>query len=162
MSTVAGGGARSTVAGGGASSTVVACPSCGQKNRVPAAAAGVPRCAACHAPLPWLTAADDADFDRVAGQSPLPVLVDLWAPWCGPCKAVAPGVEQAARKLAGRLKVVKVNVDRAPAVSARYDARSIPTLLILDKGVVKERQVGAVPPDALLSWAEQALRRGAA
>ena len=65
-------------------------------------------------------------------------------------------------KLAGRLKVVKVNVDRAPAVSARYDARSIPTLLILDSGVVKDRQVGAVPPDALLRWAEQALRGNAA
>ena len=144
-------------------SDVVACASCGKKNRVPAAAAGVPQCAACHSPLPWLTDADDGDFDRVAGQSPLPVLVDLWAPWCGPCRAVAPGVEQAARKLAGRLKVVKVNVDRAPAVAARFDARSIPMLLILDRGQLEDRQVGAVPPDVLLRWAEKALeRRGAA
>lgn len=142
---------------------VLACASCGKKNRVPAAAAGTPRCGACHAPLPWVTSADDADFGRVAGESPLPVLVDLWAPWCGPCKTVAPGVEQAARKLAGRLKVVKVNVDRAPAVSARFDARSIPTLLILDKGEERARQVGALPPDMLLRWAEGALaRRGAA
>ena len=137
-------------------SDVVACPSCGKRNRVPAAATGVPRCANCHTSLPWLTSADDGDFDRVAGESPVPVLVDLWAPWCGPCRMVAPGVEQAARKLAGRLKVVKVNVDRAPAVSARFDARSIPTLLILDKGRVKDRQVGAVPPDALLRWVEAA------
>ena len=114
----------------------------------------MPRCANCHAPVPWLTNAADADFDRVAGESPVPVLVDLWAPWCGPCKMVAPGVEQAARKLAGRLKVVKVNVDQAPAVSARYDARSIPTLLILDRGKVKARQVGAVPADVLLRWVE--------
>ncbi len=135
-------------------STIVACPSCGKKNRVPEAANGVPRCANCRAPLPWLTDAVDADFDRVAGESPLPVLVDLWAPWCGPCKMVAPGVAQAAHKLAGRLKVVKVNVDQAPAVSARYDARSIPTLLILDRGKVKARQVGAVPADALLRWVE--------
>ena len=141
---------------------VVACPSCGKKNRVPAAAPGVPQCAACHSPLPWLTNAEDADFDRVAGESPLPVLVDLWAPWCGPCRAVAPGVEQAARQLAGRLKVVKVNVDRAPAVAGRFDARSIPMLLILDKGELRDRQVGAVPPDVLLRWAETALRRGAA
>ena len=133
---------------------VVACPSCGKKNRVPAAASGVPRCASCHASLPWLTTATDADFDRVAGQSPLPVLVDLWAPWCGPCRMVAPGVEQAARQLAGRLKVVKVNVDEAPGVSARYDARSIPTLLILDGGRVKARQVGALPGSALLQWVE--------
>jgi thioredoxin 2 len=72
-------------------------------------------------------------------------------------------VEQAARKLAGRLKVVKVNVDRAPAVAARFDARSIPMLLILDRGELRDRQVGAVPPDVLLRWAEKALaRRGAA
>ena len=138
-------------------SDVVACPSCGKKNRVPAAAAGVPQCAACHSPLPWLTNAGDADFDTVADQSPIPVLVDLWAPWCGPCRAVAPGVEQAARTLAGRLKVVKVNVDNAPAVAARFNARSIPMLLILDGGKLKDRQVGAVPPDVLLRWAEKAL-----
>ncbi len=123
---------------------------------MPAAATGVPRCAHCHSPLPWLTTADDADFDKIAGDSPLPVLVDLWAPWCGPCRMVAPGVEQAAKKLAGRLKVVKVNVDQAPAVSARFNASSIPTLLVLDHGKVKARQVGAVPPDALLRWVEAA------
>jgi thioredoxin 2 len=137
-------------------SDVVACPTCGKKNRVPAAAAGVPRCANCHSPLPWLTTADDTDFDKVAGESPLPVLVDLWAPWCGPCRMVAPGVEQAARKMAGLLKVVKVNVDQAPAVTARYNAASIPTLLVLDHGKVKARQVGAVPADALLRWVEAA------
>lgn len=130
------------------------CTTCGKKNRVPAAAAGVPRCAACHTALPWLVDAGDGDFAKVAGESPLPVLVDLWAPWCGPCRAVAPAVEQAARKLAGRLKVVKVNVDEAPALAARFDARSIPMLLILDGGQVKDRQVGALPPDLLLRWAE--------
>ena len=139
---------------------IVACPSCGKRNRVPAAAAGVPRCAACKAALPWLTSAVDSDFDQVAGQSPVPVLVDLWAPWCGPCRMVAPGVEQAAQRLAGRLKVVKVNVDQAPAIAARFKATSIPMLLILDRGQVKARQVGAVPPDALLRWAEQAVGTG--
>ncbi len=137
-------------------SDVVACPNCGKKNRVPATAGGVPRCAACHTALPWLTSAEDGDFDRVAGQSPLPVLVDLWAPWCGPCRMVAPGVEQAARTLAGRLKVVKVNVDLAPAVSARFNARSIPTLLILRDGKVVDRKVGALPTEALLRWVEAA------
>ncbi len=135
---------------------VVACPSCGKKNRVPAAASGLPRCANCHTPLPWLANAADDDFDRVAGDSPVPVLVDLWAPWCGPCRMVAPGVEQAARQLAGRLKVVKVNVDEAPRVAARFNATSIPTLLVLDRGQVKARQVGAVPADALLRWVEAA------
>ncbi len=137
-------------------SDVVACPRCGKKNRVPAAANGVPRCANCHASLPWLTSATDIDFDRVAGDSPVPVLVDFWAPWCGPCRTVAPGVEEAARKLAGRLKVVKVNVDEAPAVSARFRATSIPTLLVLDGGKVVDRKVGALPPDALLRWVEAA------
>ncbi|MDQ4068592.1 MAG: thioredoxin domain-containing protein [Actinomycetota bacterium] len=135
---------------------VVACPSCGKKNRVPAAASGLPRCANCHTPLPWLANAADDDFDRVAGGSPVPVLVDLWAPWCGPCRMVAPGVEQAARKLAGRLKVVKVNVDQAPGVSARFRATSIPMLLVLDRGKIIDRKVGALPPEALLRWVEAA------
>ena len=136
--------------------TVVPCPGCGSKNRVPAEARGVPRCAACHAPLPWLTDAGDTDFDRVAVRSPLPVLVDLWAPWCGPCRMVAPGVEQAARTLAGRLKVVKVNVDEAPGVAGRYRATSIPMLLLLDGGKVVDRKVGALPADDLLRWVEGA------
>ncbi len=144
------------------SAAVVACPTCGKRNRVPASANGVPRCANCKAALPWLTEADDADFDKIAGESPVPVLVDLWAPWCGPCRMVAPGVEQAAKKLAGRLKVVKVNVDQAPSVSARFNASSIPSLLVLDRGKVKARQVGAVPADALFGWVEEAVRRSAA
>lgn len=150
-----------TVARGGARD-VVACPSCAKKNRVPAVARGVPQCGACHASLPWLTSADEADFDQVVGESPVPVLVDLWAPWCGPCRAVAPGVEQAARTMAGQLKVVKVNVDHAPGISSRFDARSIPMLLVVDKGKVRDRQIGAVPPDALLAWVDRALRRSAA
>ena len=93
---------------------IVTCSNCGKRNRVPAAARGIARCAACHTALPWLTAAGDDDFDEVVTASSLPVLVDLWAPWCGPCRVVAPGVEQAAQELAGRLKVVKVNVDEAP------------------------------------------------
>ena len=137
-------------------SDVVPCPACGKKNRVPAAANGVPRCANCHSPLPWLTTAGDVDFDKVAADAPVPVLVDLWAPWCGPCRMVAPGVEQAARKLAGRLKVVKVNVDHAPAVSARFNATSIPMLLVLDRGTVVDKKVGALPADALLRWVEGA------
>ncbi len=142
--------------------SVVTCPSCAKKNRVPAAATGVPRCGACRAPLPWLVEGHDADFEEVAVRSPLPVLVDLWAPWCGPCHAVAPGVERAARELAGRLKVVKVNVDEATGVAARFDARSIPTLVVLDAGTVVDRRVGALPPDALLRWVTEVVRRRAA
>jgi thioredoxin 2 len=143
-------------------SDVVACPNSAKKKPVPAAAGGFPRCGACHEALPWVTSAEDDHFDRVAVESPLPVLVDLWAPWCGPCRAVAPGVEQAARQLAGRLKVVKVNVDRAPGVSARFGAQSIPLLLVLHHGRVVDRQVGALPADALVRWTSNAVDRSAA
>jgi thioredoxin 2 len=143
-------------------SEIVACPNCGKRNRVPAATGGVPRCAACHTALPWLTTAGDGDFDQVAGNATLPVLVDLWAPWCGPCRVIAPGVEQAARELAGRLKAVKVNVDQAPRVAQRYGALSIPTLLILRRGREVARQVGAVPPATLLRWAADVISEQAA
>jgi thioredoxin 2 len=98
----------------------------------------------------------------VAVESPLPVLVDLWAPWCGPCRAIAPGVKQAARQLAGRLKVVKVNVDRAPGGSARFGAQGIPLLLVLHHGRVVDRQVGALPADALVRWTSNAVDCSAA
>ena len=136
---------------------VASCPSCGRKNRVPASASGTPRCADCHAPLPWLVDADEASFHAVAEESRLPVLVDLWAPWCGPCRVVGPAVEQLAADLAGRLKVVKVNVDEAPSISQRFAVRGIPTLLLLNAGQVTSRQVGAVPAPALRAWVEQSL-----
>ena len=132
----------------------VTCPHCGARNRVPPAASGVPRCGRCHNPLPWLTTAGDADFDAVITDSNLPVLVDLWAPWCQPCRIVEPGVERAATTFAGSLKVVKVNVDSAPAVAERLAARSIPMLLILEHGKERAKQVGAVGPDVLQKWIE--------
>ena len=141
---------------------IVTCSNCGKRNRVPAAARGVARCAACHTALPWLTSAGDGDFEQVVTAASLPVLVDLWAPWCGPCRVVAPGVEGAARALAGRLKVVKVNVDEAPRVAERFGVRGIPTLLILRQGREVARQVGAVPPPALVRWAEEVITRPAA
>jgi thioredoxin 2 len=118
--------------------------------------------AGCHTALPWLTSAGDGDFDQVVTASTLPVLLDLWAPWCGPCRVVAPGVERAARELAGRLKAVKVNVDEAPRVAERLGVQGIPTLLILRQGREVARQVGAVPPAALLRWAEEAITEQAA
>jgi thioredoxin 2 len=135
----------------------VTCPHCGARNRVRAAASGVPRCGRCHNPLPWLTTASDDDFDAVITDSTLPVLVDLWAPWCQPCRIVEPGVERAAKTFAGSLKVVKVNVDNAPAVAERLAARSIPMLLILEHGKERGKQVGAAGPDALQKWIEAVL-----
>lgn len=130
---------------------IVACPSCGKRNRVPAAASGLPRCASCKSPLPWLVDAA-ADTFEAAARTSLPVLVDLWAPWCGPCRTVAPGVARAADELAGRLKVIKVNVDEAPTVSAKFGVQGIPTLLVLRDGRAIARQVGALPADRLLAW----------
>ena len=141
---------------------IVACPNCGKRNRVPAVARGVPRCANCHTALPWLTAAGDGDFEQVVTAASLPVLLDLWAPWCGPCRVVAPGVERAAQELAGRLKAVKVNVDEAPRVAERFGVRGIPTLLVLRQGREVARQVGAVPPPTLLRWVEEVIAKPAA
>jgi thioredoxin 2 len=141
---------------------IVTCSNCGKRNRVPTAARGVARCAACHTALPWLTSAGDDDFEQVVTAASLPVLVDLWAPWCGPCRMVAPGVERAAQELAGRLKAVKVNVDEAPGVAERFGVRGIPTLLVLRQGWEVARQVGAVPPAALVRWAEEVITRPAA
>ena len=139
------------------SSGIVTCPNCGRKNRVPAAAAGTPRCGNCHKPLPWIVDAGDDDFAEVAEHASVPALVDLWAPWCGPCRMVSPALEQLATEMAGRLKLVKVNVDEAPAVQRRFGVQAIPTLLVLRNGAVAARQTGAAPAAVLRSWLEQAL-----
>ncbi|MGY1792370.1 thioredoxin family protein [Geodermatophilus sp. SYSU D00525] len=141
--------------GGGAD--VVACPRCGRRNRVPATARGRPRCAACGADLPWLVAADDTDFSAVVEDGPLPVLVDVWAAWCAPCRAVAPVVEEIARERAGRLKVVQVDADAAPRVSGRLGVRGIPTLLLFAGGREQARVTGALPAPALRRWLDDAL-----
>jgi thioredoxin 2 len=128
---------------------VVVCPSCGTKNRVPAASAsGTPRCAKCHAGLPWIVDAGDADFDAAVGTKQL-VLVDLWAPWCGPCRKVTPVLERLAQDFAGRVKVVKVNVDTSPQLAQRYRATSIPMLLFLRDGQLVDTVVGAQPDHVL-------------
>src|SRR3954468_23145142 len=97
---------------------ITTCPNCGKKNRLAPTAEGVPRCGNCHELLPWIVDASAADYDEEV-KAPVPVLVDMWAPWCGPCKMVTPAIEELARIHAGRLKVVKLNVDEAPGVSAR-------------------------------------------
>ena len=139
------------------SDEIVRCPNCGRKNRVPVAASGVPRCGNCHKPLPWIVDAGDATFAEVAERASVPVVVDLWAPWCGPCRMVSPALAQVAADMAGRLKLVKVNVDDSPRLQQRFGVQSIPTLLVMREGKVTSRQVGAVPAAALRSWIEQAL-----
>lgn len=100
---------------------------------------------------------NDADFDREVLKSPTPVLVDFWAPWCGPCRAIAPAVEELAGEYAGRLKVVKMNVDDNPETPARYGVRGIPNLLIIREGQVKEQIVGAVPKGHLARAVDNAI-----
>ena len=139
-------------------SQIVACPSCGKRNRVPSTASGSPVCASCKAALPWLVEATAGDVDAVLHAN-VPVVVDLWAPWCGPCRMVAPILEQVARDRAGRLKVVKVNVDELPDISTRYGVQGIPTLLLLDRGQEVARQVGAVPAHELDRWLDRHIHR---
>ena len=115
-------------------SRISACPGCGARNRVPAVAAGLPRCAKCRASLPWIVEAEDTDFGRISDSSRLPVLVDLWAPWCGYCRRIAPAVEALADELDGRIRVAGVNVDDAPDVAARFGVNTIPTLLLFKDG----------------------------
>ena len=136
---------------------IVACPNCGKKNRVPASANGTPQCAECHQALPWTADAGDDDFVDVVEHSKLPVIVDLWAPWCGPCRMVSPALENLARTYAGKVKLVKVNVDESPAVAQRFDARSIPTLLVMRDGQEVSRQIGAAPESTLRGWLDAAL-----
>jgi len=143
------------------STPVLACPSCGTRNRVPPAASGTPHCGRCKAPLPWVADADDASFAEVAERSPLPVVLDLWAPWCGPCRTVGPILEQLAGEFAGRCKVVKVNVDDAPALGARFGVQGIPTLVLLRDGREVSRQVGAAPAGRLRDWIAGAVRDAA-
>jgi thioredoxin 2 len=137
---------------------LITCPHCGRRNRVPAAAPGTPRCGNCHQPLPWIVAAGDDSFTEIAEKSSVPVLVDLWAPWCGPCRMVSPALAQVATELAGKIKLVKVNVDESPRLQQRFGVQSIPTLLLLRDGQVTARQTGAAPVDALRSWVNGSLR----
>ncbi|HEY6419530.1 MAG TPA: thioredoxin [Candidatus Binataceae bacterium] len=99
----------------------------------------------------------DATFDKEVLKSEQPVLIDFWAPWCGPCKAIAPAIDELAGEYSGRLKVVKINVDDNPEVSARYGIRGIPNLLIIKSGQVKEQIVGAVPKNHLVRAVDNAI-----
>src|SRR3954451_8494940 len=116
-----------------ASGTVVRCPSCGTKNRLRPDAEGVPRCARCKSLLPWVVSATAASFDDEV-RAAVPVVVDFWAPWCGPCRMVTPVLERLAEQHAGRLKVVEVNVDEEPELGRRWQAMSIPLLVVLRAG----------------------------
>jgi thioredoxin 2 len=142
--------------------TIVTCPNCQHRNRVPAAAKGIPRCGKCRQPLPWIVDAGDSDFAEVVEQGTIPVLVDLWAPWCGPCRLISPVLEQLAIEKAGEVKLVRVNADEAPELSRRFNIASIPTLLVLREGQVVAERIGAASAPTLRPWLEDAVKKAPA
>jgi thioredoxin 2 len=142
---------------------IIDCHQCGARNRVALAKANQnPRCGRCRAGLPLPgsdrpVAVTDATFEQEVFASSLPVLVDCWAPWCGPCKAIGPILDELARTYRGRLKIAKLNVDDNPRTAATYGIRSIPTLLFVRNGKLVDIQVGAPPKNALVQRIEQLL-----
>ena len=140
-----------------ADSIQVVCPTCDAINRVPAARLGeAPRCGSCKAPLfqGMPVALSEARFRRHLRHGGLPLLVDFWASWCGPCRVMAPAFEQAAARLEPRWRLVKVSTEEAPAIAAEFGIRSIPTLAIFAAGREVARQAGALPAERIIAWAE--------
>ncbi len=129
---------------------IVTCPRCRTRNRLKAGAtAELPVCGKCRSPLPWLVSANDTSFPAEV-QAAVPVLVDFWAEWCGPCRFVGPILEELARDEAGKIKVVKVNVDQNPLAAGKFGVRSIPTMVLFKNGRPVETLVGAMPKNVLL------------
>ncbi|MFZ1681455.1 MAG: thioredoxin TrxC [Rhizobiaceae bacterium] len=136
------------------------CAECGQKNRFPSERpAAQARCGTCKAPLfsGHPCDIDEQRFNSIAAGDDLPVLVDVWAPWCGPCRAMAPAFEQASRALAGEVRLVKVNGDNAPGLMHAYGIQGIPTMLLIRNGKLVDRVSGAMPAGQIVQWTRRAL-----
>lgn len=140
----------------GARAELVDCQQCGRRNRLPAAGSGVPRCGNCRSPLPWITAASDADFTQIAESATIDVLVDIWAPWWPLCRRADPALTRLARLLAGQLKLVKVDVTQAPILQRRFFIQAVPTLILMRGPQILAYQAGAPPEPSLRAWLERA------
>ena len=133
----------------------IVCPSCGTINRLPGDRSPAPaHCGSCKAALfsGEPTAVDTAGFDRHTAKNDIPVVVDIWAPWCGPCRSMAPEFAKAARLLEPDVRFLKVNADEQPAVSGRYNVRSIPTMLLFKNGVLTAQTAGAMGSQDIARW----------
>jgi thioredoxin 2 len=134
----------------------IVCPHCSAVNRIPAARIDEqPNCGKCHRPLftAHPVALSGASFERHVTRNDIPVLVDFWAPWCGPCKAMAPAFEEAARQLEPRMRLAKVNTDAEQALGAQFGIQSIPTLALFHAGREVARQPGAMGAADIVRWA---------